>query len=284
MAGVSAGCRAGPRQGAAWRLTRGCWLSGASCGDRFHWRWCPSVVCGHRSTASSAARPGSDVQPRERQVRGLLSSPRWPCGLSTSRRPRKKRNPRSSWAGSCVCLCVQARVCVHPRAHRHRLGREDSWSQGQSSQTTALKLRSPEGVPARPGQGRLAEGLLLRTSLSCHLETTASGGGASSWAGCPQRPGYARVRPSGSFSVQGPRGPQPGELVSILVGSLASGNGKMKSPLMVLLSLSDPLGTQEKILIRCLFSLLFTRSCFLFKRISECFFLSSGRVTGWAPN
>lgn len=41
---------AGPRRGAVWRLTQGCWLSGASCGDRFH--WCALVpqrgVCGHR--------------------------------------------------------------------------------------------------------------------------------------------------------------------------------------------------------------------------------------------
>lgn len=153
---------------------------------------------------------------------------------------------RSSWAGLRVCLCVQARVCVcvHPRAHRHRLGREDSWSQDRAPQPARPEPRSP-GKAGRPGIRKACRRSASKDQPRCHLETTASGGGASPSGLRPQRPERGPCPAPAAVSLyRDPGDPSRVSWSPSWWGAwpLEMGN---EIPAMVLLSLSDPLEPRE---------------------------------------
>ena len=166
------------------------------------------------------------VQPVSRRARGPVSSTSWPCGLSTGRCPRKMEAGRRKThvelldltacvpvcARTCVCVCVC--VCVHPWAHRHTLGGEEAWSQGRASQPAR---------PEPPSSGKADQPRMRKRAGPAATWRPPLPEAGSAPPGCVPRPAS---RPSGGFSARGPQRPRPGELVSILMGRLASGNGK----------------------------------------------------------
>ena len=183
---------------------------------------------------------------------------------------------RSSWTRLHVCLCVHARVCVcmhvcvcactwvcvcvHPRAHRHTLGGEEAWSQDRAPQPARPEPRT-SGKAGRPGIRKTCRRSASKDWPSCHLETTASGGGVSP-SGLHPQCSEACVLPQWRFLCTGtPGGPGQVSWSPCWWGAwpLETGN---EIPAMVLCPFQTR-WKQERILTRCLFSLsqLFTSEC-----------------------
>ena len=169
------------------------------------------------------------VQPVSRQARGPSPAPAGrvvspPAGVPGRRKIRAELLDQTTCvpvcACTCVCACTWVCVCVHPRAHRHTLGGEEAWSQDRAPQPARPEPRS-SGKAGRPGIRKTCRRSASKDWPSCHLETTASGGGVS-----PSRLRPLCPAPAAVSLHRDPRWPRAGELVSILVGSLASGNGK----------------------------------------------------------